>query len=205
MIPATRIRPRTLGHLLVALALTAVLAGCEASLPTAEDVRSLDVVSLERSMQAVGVSDLEKADYFVNGTAATAEAALALAPETIAAIRVIKALVGKDGLPGNGDGLTQVRIVTRDATDATDQVDMVALRADVQAPSRMQRVAATTQGSGVSPDPLVFIDDAQVDFEAMRALSPDRIASLTVLKDEIAVKEYGTRAANGVIMITTKQ
>lgn len=204
MIPAARTCPRTREVLLLALALTAVLAACEASLPTAADVRGLDVVSLERSVQAVGVTDLERADYFVNGTAVTAEAARAIAPETIAAVRVIKPLIGKDGLPGEGDGLTQVRVVTRDATDETDRVDMVALRVDVQAPSRVQRVA-TTQGSGVSTDPLVFIDHAQADFVEMRVLSPDRVESLTVLKSEIAVKEYGARGANGVIMITTRQ
>jgi TonB-dependent SusC/RagA subfamily outer membrane receptor len=205
MIPAARIRPCTRNDLLLALALAAVLVACEASLPTAEDVRRLDVVSLERSVQAVGVSDLVKADYFVDGTPVTADAARAIAPEKISAVRVIRALVRKDGLPSNGDGLTQVRIVTKDATYGTDWDDMEALRADVQAPSRAPRVVAQTQGGGVSADPLLFIDDAQADFAAMKALSPDRIESLTVLKDEIAVKEYGARGANGVIMITTRQ
>jgi TonB-dependent SusC/RagA subfamily outer membrane receptor len=221
MVPAARICPRTRDALLVALALTAVLAACEASLPTAEDVRRLDVVSLERSVQAVGVTDLGRADYFVDGTPVTAGEARAIAPEEIAAIRVIKTLVPKDGAPSDGNGLTQVRIVTRDATDGTDRVDMEALRADVQAPSRRQRVVVSTQQNGGSvgsaegqqsmsatpgsADPLVFLDHAQTDFAELKALSPDRVESLTVLKEEIAVKVYGARGANGVIMITTRQ
>jgi TonB-dependent SusC/RagA subfamily outer membrane receptor len=223
VIPATRICPRTRRDLLLALVLTAVLAACEASMPTAEDVKKMDVALLERSAQAVGVGDLVKADYFVNGTPVTADAARAIAPEEIAAVRVMNTLIRNDGAPGNGSGPTQVRIVTKDATDATDRADMEALRADVQAPAREQRAVVGTQENGASvgpaegrqqmpagsspgtADPLVFIDHAQTDFAAMKMLSPDRIESLSVLKNAIAVKEYGARGANGVIMITTKQ
>jgi hypothetical protein len=210
MVPADRTRSRTRDILLVALALTAVLAACEASLPTAEKVRRLDVVSLERSVQAVGVTYFVRADYFVDGTPVTADAARAIAPEEIAAVRVIRALVRKNGAAADGDGLTQVRIVTTDATEGNDRVDMEALSADAQTPSREQRVAVTTRQNGGSAgpaaaEPLVFIDGARADFAALRALSPDRVESLTVLKNEIAVREYGASGANGVIRITTER
>lgn len=47
--------------------------------------------------------------------------------------------------------------------------------------------------------------NSQVDFgSGINALNPDDIANMTVLKGAAATALYGSRAANGVIMITTK-
>ena len=52
----------------------------------------------------------------------------------------------------------------------------------------------TDAGGGVTPgrDPLNF-------------LNPDDIASITVLRDAASAAIYGTNAANGVVLITTKR
>ena len=50
--------------------------------------------------------------------------------------------------------------------------------------------------------PLILIDGVPGD---MKLVSPDNIASIDVLKDGSAAAIYGTRANNGVILITTKQ
>jgi len=50
--------------------------------------------------------------------------------------------------------------------------------------------------------PLYFVDGTPVD--SISNLSPDRIASMNVLKDSAAISTYGSRGANGVILITTK-
>ncbi len=56
--------------------------------------------------------------------------------------------------------------------------------------------------NGVS-EPLYIVDGIQ--FEGNLAdLSPDDIQSMTILKDASSAALYGSRAANGVIMITTK-
>ncbi|MDZ7608158.1 MAG: TonB-dependent receptor plug domain-containing protein [Cyclobacteriaceae bacterium] len=48
-------------------------------------------------------------------------------------------------------------------------------------------------------------NDNQVDYgNAISDLNPDDIASMTVLKGPSAAALYGTRAGNGVIIITTK-
>ncbi|GET31189.1 SusC/RagA family TonB-linked outer membrane protein [Prolixibacter bellariivorans] len=47
-------------------------------------------------------------------------------------------------------------------------------------------------------------DEGQT-FSPLSSLNPDDIASITVLKDATATSIYGARAANGVIVITTKQ
>ena len=46
----------------------------------------------------------------------------------------------------------------------------------------------------------------QVDFgSGINALNPDDTADMTVLKGAAATALYGSRAANGVVMITTKK
>ncbi len=54
--------------------------------------------------------------------------------------------------------------------------------------------------------PMVSGDASQVmSSNVMTALNPNDIESMTVLKDAAATSLYGSRAANGVIIITTKQ
>lgn len=51
--------------------------------------------------------------------------------------------------------------------------------------------------------PLIVIDGQPVT-EDLHSLDPDDIATITVLKDASATALYGSRAANGVVLITTK-
>lgn len=59
----------------------------------------------------------------------------------------------------------------------------------------------TTIGSGSTGSPLVLIDGMQGD---INAINPQDIESVSVLKDAAAASIYGSRAAFGVILITTK-
>lgn len=52
--------------------------------------------------------------------------------------------------------------------------------------------------------PLVVIDGFP-SMTGLNALSPDEIENITVLKDAASSALYGSRAANGVILVTTKQ
>lgn len=63
------------------------------------------------------------------------------------------------------------------------------------------RVRGTTSYNG-SNDPLYVVDGVPVD--NIRFLSPNDIASLQILKDASSAAIYGSRAANGVVLITTK-
>ncbi|HJQ21099.1 MAG TPA: TonB-dependent receptor [Gemmatimonadaceae bacterium] len=49
------------------------------------------------------------------------------------------------------------------------------------------------------------LDMAGQDVTAVTGISPDEIASLDILKDASAAAIYGSRASNGVVMITTKR
>jgi TonB-linked SusC/RagA family outer membrane protein len=54
-------------------------------------------------------------------------------------------------------------------------------------------------------DPLMLIDGVESSVTELARLQPDDIASFSVLKDATATALYGSRAANGVILITTKE
>ena len=58
-----------------------------------------------------------------------------------------------------------------------------------------------TIGAGSSVSPLVLIDGMEGD---MNALNPQDIENISVLKDASASSIYGSRAAGGVVLITTK-
>jgi TonB-linked SusC/RagA family outer membrane protein len=53
--------------------------------------------------------------------------------------------------------------------------------------------------------PLIILDGFQTTLQAIYDLDINRIASITVLKDAAATVAYGSKAANGVIVVETKQ
>ncbi|WP_026956170.1 SusC/RagA family TonB-linked outer membrane protein [Algoriphagus vanfongensis] len=55
-----------------------------------------------------------------------------------------------------------------------------------------------------SSDPLYVVDGVPYD-AAISNLNPDDIEDMTILKDAASAALYGSRAANGVVMITTKK
>ncbi len=54
-------------------------------------------------------------------------------------------------------------------------------------------------------DPLYIIDGMPTDQDGMESVNPNDIESIEVLKDAASGAVYGARAANGVILITTKK
>ncbi len=64
------------------------------------------------------------------------------------------------------------------------------------------RVRGFTSFSGAGNDPLVIVDGIPGN---LTALNPNDIESISVLKDAASAAIYGTRGANGVILVTTKK
>lgn len=68
-----------------------------------------------------------------------------------------------------------------------------------------EQAAIQIRGQGTFSDagsnPLVLIDGVEGD---MNKVNPNMIENITVLKDAASASIYGSRAANGVILITTK-
>src|SRR6188768_3901521 len=53
--------------------------------------------------------------------------------------------------------------------------------------------------------PLIILDGFQTTLQTIYGMDINRIASITVLKDAAATTVYGSKAANGVIVVETKQ
>lgn len=58
---------------------------------------------------------------------------------------------------------------------------------------------------GYKKDPLILIDGVELTTTDLARLQVDDISSFSILKDASATALYGSRAANGVILVTTKQ
>ncbi len=71
------------------------------------------------------------------------------------------------------------------------------------APGQMSRIEIRGAASFANTDPLYVIDGMIAD--ANTTINNNDIASIQVLKDASAAAIYGSRAANGVVIITTKQ
>ena len=51
-------------------------------------------------------------------------------------------------------------------------------------------------------NPLILVDNVEMSLDA---IDPNNIASISILKDAAAAAVYGSRAANGVVLVTTKR
>lgn len=98
-------------------------------------------------------------------------------------------------------------IVTPNFTDAlAGQVSGLSVLSGAGDPSE----SATIRLRGInsiqsSSQPLFILDGAPIDAEFYATLNPADIESITVLKDAASTAIYGARAANGVIVLTSKQ
>lgn len=66
---------------------------------------------------------------------------------------------------------------------------------------RLRGVNSLTAGN----EPLFILDGAPISQDVFNALNPSDIANITVLKDAASTAIYGSRAANGVIVLTSKK
>lgn len=65
-------------------------------------------------------------------------------------------------------------------------------------------VSLKTDDKSKANNPLIIIDGKQCTYNALEQLSPNDILNITVLKDPEAIKKYGEKGNNGVIVINTK-
>mgnify|MGYP006190847649 CR=1 FL=1 len=59
--------------------------------------------------------------------------------------------------------------------------------------------------SGVSANPIYVVDGAVMTSIEMNSINPSDIETMAVLKDAAAASLYGSRAGNGVVIVTTKR
>src|SRR5439155_19724553 len=110
-----------------------------------------------------------------------------------------------------------LRIVENNALGSDpNQLPILQLRGQNNLPTNTQGTttsAATPVSNGdimssylLNPNqPLIIIDGFQSTLQTLYDMDINRIASITVLKDAAASVAYGSKAANGVIVVETKQ
>lgn len=208
--PVRHLLPRR--ALVVALAIAAAATACASRLPTSAAVEAMDAAMLERRVEGfVAVPD--NVTYYVDGVRTTPEAAKALPADRIASVEVAK---GGSADPrifittGTPTGtVTERRLVEGMPLDSSAGALFIVRRdssaAVPPAGALIRRSAAEVAAAPAGAKPIVIVDGVRADDAALRAISPDRIASITVHKGEAAKKLYGAEGANGVIVVVTKR
>lgn len=74
------------------------------------------------------------------------------------------------------------------------------------APGETQAIRIRGNGSlSLANEPLLVVDGVPSDMGVLNTINPNDVASMTVLKDASSTAIYGSRAANGVLLVTTKK
>lgn len=180
------------------VAALALAVACSSELPTAGQVDTMDVRAAEARLAKIAPPSADAVRYVVDGKVVSREEAEAIAPSRIASISV-----QKNAVP------SEIRVTTTapgvaQSTDGTTRSPGTTAAAGLTFSGVMeQRTPATPARKEFTG--LLFVDGVATDAKEMQTISPDRIASVEVVKGEAAAREYGAAGANGVIRITTKK
>lgn len=113
-----------------------------------------------------------------------------------------------------GDGISETPVTSVDKMLTGKMAGVQVTAASGQPGANSQIRIRGTSSINAGSDPLWVVDGIPVmagdqsyftnSGNAMAAVNPNDIESITVLKDAAATSVYGSRAANGVILVTTK-
>ncbi|MBF4494781.1 TonB-dependent receptor [Flavobacterium sp. JLP] len=116
----------------------------------------------------------------------------------------------KSDVTGALVSVTAEQLMTRPVTNALEALQGKAAGVDVTSNERPGQLGTVrirgTRSLAASNDPLYVVDGVPLmSASAIETLNPRDIASMDILKDASATAIYGSRGANGVIIVTTKQ
>ena len=191
-------RPLLRAGMLVSAAALALLAACEAKVPTGPEIDAMDVASASKAVAGTRMfrkSQLDSAIFFVDGREVDEKLANSLTPNQIAAIDISK------------EGEHSVIRVTTNGQPRSEEES-------ANGSVRMKMLRDTLSGSGVvlSPraaakqfDGLLLINGVKSDQSALAALDRTQIERIDVIKGAAAEKlSSDPLAKNGIIRVTTK-
>lgn len=115
----------------------------------------------------------------------------------------------KESFTGSAEVISNTKISKRPVANVTKAIEGQVTGVRATSGTGQPGEGATIRIRGVgsinaSNEPLYVVDGAPYD-GSISAINPNDIASITVLKDAAAGALYGSRGANGVIMVTTKK
>ena len=144
-----------------------------------------DAADAHQSVKATPVDYSDKL-ILVNGKEVSPDVFEALSPDRIQSISILK----------------DRESISKYTSDASKKAVFLIELKKAQTASSVE--VPTVKTSSDIQKALVVIDDKIVEQAALKALSPDRIESVTVLKDKSATDLYGEAGKNGVIYVRTK-
>lgn len=70
---------------------------------------------------------------------------------------------------------------------------------------KLTKIRVTGRTDTTQPKPLLILDGKELPYSKLNNINPKDIESISVLKDQASKTLYGSRGANGVMLITTKK
>ncbi len=118
--------------------------------------------------------------------------------------------VSKGGFTGSVEAVKAEDIEKKNPSDVTKAMAGEVAGVQVVNSSGQPGSVASINIRGIgsisaNSSPLYVVDGIALDAGSISSIDPGDIASLTVLKDATATSLYGSRGANGVVVITTKK
>lgn len=138
----------------------------------------------------VEVKEGENPDIYIDGKKYDRHILELLDPERIESVSVIKGEKAKEAY----DAAAVILVKTKFKTDLKPRKDEMGVN---------ENEGFYIRSYVGSPRPVIVIDGKIVDQETLSMIDPDSIQSISVIKDGVALKKYGTRS--GVILIKTKK
>ena len=117
----------------------------------------------------------------------------------------------KANLTGAVSTVSATELANRPVSSVSDALQGLVPGLNVSAPNTGGNLSATrsmnirgtgTIGTGASVTPLILIDGME---GALETVNPQDVENISILKDAAASSIYGSRAAGGVILVTTKK
>ena len=194
-------RNRTLRTgVLCATAALALVAACEARVPTSAEIQSMDVASAERSATKSGLIDAMHGgptEFYVNGAKVSAAEAHSIAPNDIATVDVQRA--ANDKAPS----IVRIRTVAKSA-DGSSYRSASPGTADGSTGHSLRGLHEKMSSHGFRG--VIVIDGTRADEAALHRLDPKQIVSVEVIKGAQATQMMSDAAArDGIIKVTTRQ
>lgn len=135
---------------------------------------------------------------------------LTAADQSLQEVTVVGVSVRKGDLTGAVSGITEQTIKELPATNINQaiqgRIPGVLIQNNNPRPGSSASIKVRGNNSiRFGANPIYVVDGLVIDDGAFNSINPDDIASIDVLKDASATAIYGSRGANGVVLVTTKK
>ena len=124
------------------------------------------------------------------------------------AVKVIKELkqVDTKGLSSD-EAQTVMKVLNQIKRENSPRVEMLDVyhRGSQMSYPRVELAGMKVEAIPVAEKPLFILDGKEISIEEFNGLNPNCVEDLKLIKGEAAVNKYGEKAANGVLVITSKK